>query len=243
MTTIIPERVAKLDQLDIKAGSHSAPPNGKPEGCIMELASWVAGEPWSDRPECASPIITSFLIRWNDRLPSDEARNRLLKPLLLDVVGTRTTDEDEKVRRAMIERWAWDVALPKYLTVAGLEEHAKAVSANPGDRKVLRAASDAAWAKRSDWRSKIRAKVKAVVEEQLAKKPVAVADADAAAAADAAAVADAWWKVRDKVYDAVYKAARSKYDEIVQTDERFAFIPELQASAQQLVRDMCAVGR
>jgi hypothetical protein len=46
----------------------------------MEAAAYVAGEPHSDHPQCASTVITAFVIEWNDRLGND--RNRLSKPLI-----------------------------------------------------------------------------------------------------------------------------------------------------------------
>jgi hypothetical protein len=29
--------------------------------CVMEAVAFVAGEPWSDYPECACPVISAFL--------------------------------------------------------------------------------------------------------------------------------------------------------------------------------------
>lgn len=52
----------------------------------------------------------------------------------------------------------------------------------------------------------------------------------------AVAVADA-----DEFRSSIYEAIRKRFQEVVDTDPRFSFVPELQASAQQLVRDMCAV--
>ena len=40
-----------------EAGSHA--PNGR--ACVMEMAAYMANEPWSDHPKCASPIIGA---RW-----------------------------------------------------------------------------------------------------------------------------------------------------------------------------------
>jgi hypothetical protein len=49
----------------------------------------LANEPWSDHPQCTCPTITAFMIFWNDSLPSDKDRDRLLKPLLTDVNGCK----------------------------------------------------------------------------------------------------------------------------------------------------------
>ena len=72
---VIQERLVGIASLG--KGSHS-PTDG--EMCVMEAVAYVAGEPWSDAPKCACPVITAFLVSWNDSLPSDAERDRLLKP-------------------------------------------------------------------------------------------------------------------------------------------------------------------
>ena len=64
-----------IAEIELKKGSHPAP-NGTKEGCLLEWASYLAGEPWSDHPKCVSPIIASFGRRWNDDL-DDESRQVL----------------------------------------------------------------------------------------------------------------------------------------------------------------------
>ena len=75
-----------LAKYDLKHGSHSSLDKG---ACVMELVSYIADEPWSDHPECACPVITSFMITWNDALPDNKERDRLLAPLIPKIVGTR----------------------------------------------------------------------------------------------------------------------------------------------------------
>jgi hypothetical protein len=41
-------------------------------------------------------VITTFMIRWNDTLPTDADRDRLLKPLIPSFVGTRADASIEK---------------------------------------------------------------------------------------------------------------------------------------------------
>ena len=48
--------------------------------CVMEAVAYVAGEPWSDHPQCACPVLTSFLISWNDAL--DDVTRQRLKPYI-----------------------------------------------------------------------------------------------------------------------------------------------------------------
>lgn len=81
----------------IKSGGHKRPEDGM---CIMEMASYVAREKFSDHPECVSPVIGAFCRSWNDAL-NDEDRNRLMRPYIFKVVGTKTTAEDEETRAWM----------------------------------------------------------------------------------------------------------------------------------------------
>lgn len=46
-----------LDTLTLHAGRHSP----GDEMCVMEAVAYIAGEPWSDHPECACPVIATFL--------------------------------------------------------------------------------------------------------------------------------------------------------------------------------------
>ena len=56
----------------------------------MEFASYLAGERWSDHPQCTHPHIASLARDVND-LVSDEHRNDLA-PLIHRVVGLRSDD-------------------------------------------------------------------------------------------------------------------------------------------------------
>ena len=69
-----------LETIELKKGNHKKFEDG---GCIMELVSYIANEPWSDRPECAGPVLTRAAIGFNDRV-DDEHRQKLkeLIPLL-----------------------------------------------------------------------------------------------------------------------------------------------------------------
>ena len=78
-------RLAKVEGLPLYVGSHS--PNST--FCVMEAVAYVAGEPWSDSPECVSPVIAQFLRTWNDGL-NDEDR-QMLKPFIPKVIGTKAS--------------------------------------------------------------------------------------------------------------------------------------------------------
>ncbi len=146
------ERLAKVMAKPLKAGAHGSFSRGQ---CVMEAVAYIAREKWSDTPECASPVIGAFLRSWNDSL-ADEPRERLLKPLIPLLVGTRSTPEVEERRSYMALDWLIRVFTPKWLDlVPALHEHAKALreleaiadmaGAAAGGVRV-NAAGDAAWA-------------------------------------------------------------------------------------------------
>src|SRR5437588_7373903 len=98
-----------LSTVTLLKGSH----NPDSQFCVMELAAFLAGEKWSDRPECASPVITAFLVSWNDSL-NDEDR-QMLRPYAVKVIGTRTTPQDEITRAWMAVDWLARTCAPAFL--------------------------------------------------------------------------------------------------------------------------------
>jgi hypothetical protein len=126
MTPVIDERWEKLKTLSLKSGAHS------PDStfCVMEAVAFVAGEEWSDRPQCACPVIGAFLRSWNDGLPSDAERDRLLKDLIPQLVGTRNKDVERK-RSLMAADWLIRTHTPAWLRLAGLVAQAERLEALP----------------------------------------------------------------------------------------------------------------
>lgn len=51
-------RTLDLDNLTLGTGNHSSIEAGV---CVMEAVAYVAGEPWSDHPKCASKTASDFL--------------------------------------------------------------------------------------------------------------------------------------------------------------------------------------
>ena len=127
----------------------------------MEAVAFVAGEPWSDHPECVCPVIGAFLRAWNDGLPDDE-RDILLRPLVLRLIGTRGSPALESRRSLMAADWLARVHTPAWLRLANLNDAAAALEALPeiiamtqvpsirgpieAARRDADAAGDAAWA-------------------------------------------------------------------------------------------------
>jgi hypothetical protein len=116
-----------LDTITLDKGSHQSKDEG---GCILEWVSYLAGEPWSDTPECVSPVIRQFCITWNDQLP-DADRTRLLRPFLLKVQGTNTGPEDDEKRAWVACDWLVREFTPGWLRRAGLNDDAAVLAALP----------------------------------------------------------------------------------------------------------------
>ena len=227
-TAIIPERLARLPDITLKSGNSA---ENEARMCVMEAVAYVAGEPWSDHPKCACPVITAFMVSWNDGLPSDAERNRLLAPLIPRLVGTRNKALEER-RSLMAADWLVREHTPAWLRLAGLTTQADALTNLPeitsmaqvpsirgpleAARKDADAAGDAARAAAWDaaW--------------------AAAGDAARAAAGDAAwdaAWAAAWDAARAAAWAAVWDAARDALAETTAT---------LQQSALRLVERMIA---
>ncbi len=85
----------------LAAGAHSSPQNGV---CVVELASVIAAEKFSDRPRCVCPVIGAFLRGWNDRAP--HAERQRLRPYADLIVGSRGTPYVTRERRDICLSWA-----------------------------------------------------------------------------------------------------------------------------------------
>ena len=64
--------------------------NSRKGACFMELASFMAGESWSDRPGCTHPLLASLARLVND-FTSDAGRHHLA-PLIPNVIGLTSDD-------------------------------------------------------------------------------------------------------------------------------------------------------
>jgi hypothetical protein len=100
VTINVPESLPTLS-----AGSHDAEHG---EACVMEYVSLLAGEEWSDRPECTHPLLAHEARTTNDLLrESDRAR---LVPLIGRLFGT-TEDSPELRARLRITQARQVIAL------------------------------------------------------------------------------------------------------------------------------------
>lgn len=88
----------------LSPGRHRNPRKG---ACFMEMASFLAGERWSDHPNCTHPLLAAMAREINDRL-GDRMRQELV-PLVPSVVGL--VGDDKRID-AWIAREAALTALP-----------------------------------------------------------------------------------------------------------------------------------
>jgi len=195
--TIIDSRLSKPITLD--RGGHSSFNDGT---CFNEWVSWLAGEPFSDAPQCVSPVLRRYTIALNDRWDDDQ--RQALIPYGPRVIGTGGDGKDQ-VRQEIAARFLCADLLGPWLRLAGMNERADSLAAltaaTPTEiRTALYQARDEAWKLRRTARDRLEARIRVELEKRNSPAvadavDVAVADADAAAAAAAdaaaAAVADA----------------------------------------------------
>lgn len=131
-----PDRLAAAETIRLSAGAHEDPGAGM---CAMELVAYLAGEPHSDHPACACPALARFVRHWNDGLPTDADRDRLLKPIVPALVGTRAPRAVEEGRAWLAIDWLVRAHLPAWLDAAGLADAAAALRAAPEIASVVAA--------------------------------------------------------------------------------------------------------
>lgn len=81
----------------LSPGRHRNPKRG---ACLMEYASFLAGERWSDHPACTHPVLAALARGVND-LISAEARDSLL-PMVPRLIGLTSDDPRLALRLALL---------------------------------------------------------------------------------------------------------------------------------------------
>ncbi len=95
---------ASYQTIKLSKGKHASPEDG---ACVMELASMLAGEPFTDHPASACPVIGSFLRSYNDSV--DERRRQSLYAYASKVVGSRGGQRVQEARAERLAEWADEV--------------------------------------------------------------------------------------------------------------------------------------
>lgn len=75
-------RKIDLEALVLQSGKHVSFKEG---ACVKEAVAYVAGEKFSDHPQCVCPILGMFMRSWNDSL--DDVTRQRLKPYIPRLVG------------------------------------------------------------------------------------------------------------------------------------------------------------
>lgn len=78
-------------------GRHLSPDAGV---CLLEAVARFAGESHSSHPACTCPVLAAYGRALNDRLMDEE--RQLLRPLIPQLVGTRSTPAVEAARCAVL---------------------------------------------------------------------------------------------------------------------------------------------
>jgi hypothetical protein len=97
MTSMVSHQTVRL-----RRGKHASPEKGV---CVMELASMLAGEPFSDRPQSVCPVLGAYLRSYNDVI--DDDRRQDLFRYAADAIGTAGPAE---LRRRRAERCLAEIA-------------------------------------------------------------------------------------------------------------------------------------
>jgi hypothetical protein len=92
---------ASYQTIKLGKGKHSSPDDG---ACVMELASMLAGEPFTDHPATVCPVIGSFMRAYNDSV--DDSRRQDLYAYASMVVGSRTSADIQRTRAEFLTAWA-----------------------------------------------------------------------------------------------------------------------------------------
>ena len=182
--SLIPERLAEIESKPLRKG------DGKSidTACIMNMVAYVAGEPWSDHPECACPVLTKMAISLNDRL--DDEQRQKLAPLIPLLAGTKGTRDDQKARSNFIVWRNITVTFPILLDLIKMTEYADELRLTPQTTTGFRAAEKTLREKCGEIRVAARSTAYAAADADAAAAAAAYA-AYAAYAADAAAAYDA----------------------------------------------------
>lgn len=81
---------------------------------MMELASMLADEPFSDHPKSVCPVIGAFLRDYNDSVPADHRQD--LYRFAAAVVGTRGSMSARRTRAARLSAWTSEMRRQRYAT-------------------------------------------------------------------------------------------------------------------------------
>src|SRR3954451_8262731 len=100
MRRALPHYEGMYQTVRLTRGRHAGPSGGT---CVMELASLLAGEPFSDRAASACPVIGGVLRAYNDA--ADDERRQQLYGMAASVVETAPGDAELVARVEHVVAW------------------------------------------------------------------------------------------------------------------------------------------
>jgi len=109
-------------------GKHTSPRSG---ACVMELASMLAGEEFTDRPASVCPVVAAFLRAYNDAI--DDRRRQDLYRHAAGAVGTRASAD---VTRRRVERCLEELRALRRWPLAALTLPRSAPDSVPGMERL-----------------------------------------------------------------------------------------------------------
>jgi hypothetical protein len=92
----------------LSKGKHRSPEDG---ACVMELASMLAGEQFTDHPVSVCPVIGALLRSYNDSV--DDRRRQDLYAYASRVVGSRASLAVERARTERLTAWTHERRPPR----------------------------------------------------------------------------------------------------------------------------------
>jgi len=92
----------------LSKGKHRSAEDG---ACVMELASMLAGEQFTDHPVSACPVVAALLRSYNDAI--DDHRRQDLYAYASRVVGSRASLAVERARADRLTAWTHERRPPR----------------------------------------------------------------------------------------------------------------------------------
>jgi hypothetical protein len=105
--------------------------------CVMQTVAWLAGEPLSDHPDCASPVLADFAIVVNDGL-EQKPRQQLLQ-LAVPLSGSRDEARETQRAEALIVGVVAKLLAPR---LKGVGEHADRLAKATSCAEILKDLAD-----------------------------------------------------------------------------------------------------
>jgi len=112
--------------ITLSKGKHASPKDG---ACVMELASMLAGERFSDHPLSVCPVIGAFLRAYNDSV--DDRRRQDLYAYASKVVGSRASRAVQRTRAERLAAWAWERRQRRWTRVLFFSPRLRALALEP----------------------------------------------------------------------------------------------------------------